>query len=289
MATKAKPPANYFGGKFGSIGPFIASILPPKHKFYVEPFGGMGGVLFHKSPSLVEVYNDADSRLVNLFRVLQVKKTSKELQDLLKVTLFSREEYIRAHTLLKDPDLKDEPVLMAWATIVALGQGVQPSMRNNGFRYGGNKYETSVARLWKNRNLNLPAVTDRISDWIIENQSAEKLMLRYNVPDAVIYCDPPYIHSTRNKNSQVHTVRDYAFEMTDVEHELFLLVAKHMKAKVLISGYDNELYNTLLDGWHRVEISVISGMSAALPNADDGKRVEVLWANWPVKQQLNIF
>jgi len=289
MRTKVKPPANYFGGKYGSIGDVVAQLLPP-HKFYVEPFGGMAGVMFHKTPSLVEVYNDLDSRLVNLFRVLQEKKSSKDLIGLLKNTLFSREEYIRAHQLLKeDYRGSDWPLACAWATIVALSQGIQPSMRHNGFRNGGSKYETSVARLWKKRNLNLPAVTERISDWIIENQSAEKIMLRYNVEDAVIFCDPPYVHSSKNLNSQAKQVKDYKCEMTDLEHELFLIVANHLKAKVIICGYDNQLYNDLLKDWHRVDIEVISGMAAALPNADDGRRTEVLWANFPLNTQMRLF
>lgn len=286
MKSRVKPPANYFGGKFGTIGGYIAQILP-EHKFYVEPFGGMAGVMFHKSPSLVEVYNDIDRRLFNLFCVLQSKKSAKELIELLKLTPFGRDSYLAAHKVLKEPGWSD--VRIAWATLVALGQGIQPSMRHNGFRNGGAKYETSVARLWKKRNLNLTAVTERISDWIIENQSAEKIMLRYNTPDAVIFCDPPYVHSTRNRNAQVKTIRDYAAEMTDVEHELFLIVCRHLKSRVIISGYDNELYNTLLADWHRQEINVISAMAAALPNADDGHRTEVIWANFPIKQQLQIF
>lgn len=286
MASKLKPPANYFGGKYGSIGAFISKCLP-EHKFYVEPFGGMAGVMFHKSPSLVEVYNDIDRRLFNLFCVLQDKKQAKELMALLKLTPFGRDSYLAAHQILRETGWSE--VRLAWATLVALGQGVLPSMRHNGFRYGGSKYETSVARLWKKRTLNLPAVTERITDWILENQSAEKIMLRYNTPEAVIFCDPPYVHSTRNKSSSVKTVRDYSAEMTDVEHELFLIVCRHLKARVLITGYDNELYNSLLADWHRAEIDVISGMAAALPNADAGRRTEVIWSNFPLPKQLELF
>lgn len=77
--------------------------------------------------------------------------------------------------------------------------------------------------------------------------------------------------------------------MTDMEHEMFLAVAKHIKGKVLISGYDNELYNTILKDWHRHEIDTYSGLAAALPNADEGRRTEVIWTNFPIPKQMQLF
>jgi len=51
----------------------VRKILPffPPHRIYVEPFGGGASLLLAKQPAEVEVYNDIDSGLVCLFRVLR--------------------------------------------------------------------------------------------------------------------------------------------------------------------------------------------------------------------------
>lgn len=287
MRKKVHPPTAYFGGKFGTIGKTIASLLPP-HRIYVEPFGGMAGVLFHKQPSLIEVYNDLDSRLVNLFNVLRDKKKARELINLLRLTPFSRDVYNEAHKWLRKGE--KDPVELARATMIVLSQAVQPAMRHNGFKNGGAKYESSVAKGWKNKIVNLEAVTERITDWIIENQSAEKLVLRYNVEDALFYCDLPYVHSTRNLMKTTHLVKDYACEMTDVEHEVFLIVARSLKAKVIISGYESELYDRVLEGWHKTKFQVWSGLAASNNNPDDnGIRTEVLYTNFQLNIQQSLF
>jgi len=65
MAKKLRSPIVWFGGK----GHMVNKLLPliPKHKIYVEPFGGGANLLIAKEPSPVEVYNDLDSGLVNFF------------------------------------------------------------------------------------------------------------------------------------------------------------------------------------------------------------------------------
>lgn len=65
MAKRLRSPIRWLGGK----GLIVAKLLPliPPHRIYVEPFGGGANLLLAKEPSLVEVYNDLDSGLVNFF------------------------------------------------------------------------------------------------------------------------------------------------------------------------------------------------------------------------------
>jgi DNA adenine methylase len=60
-------PLNYFGSK-SRLAPRIVKHFPP-HRTYVESFGGSAAVLLAKEPAKVEVYNDLDRGLVNLFQV----------------------------------------------------------------------------------------------------------------------------------------------------------------------------------------------------------------------------
>lgn len=57
---------------FGSKSKFVNKIVDsfPEHNTFVDVFGGSGVVLLNKPQSKIEVYNDIDSRLVNLFKVL---------------------------------------------------------------------------------------------------------------------------------------------------------------------------------------------------------------------------
>jgi DNA adenine methylase len=62
--------------------------------------------------------------------------------------------------------------------------------------------------------------------------------------DALVYCDPPYLHSTRV------CTRHYRHEMTDAQHEEFLRVVKGLGCRVMVSGYSSPLYARMLKGWN---------------------------------------
>src|SRR5207249_10811200 len=59
----------YRGGKF-HLAPKLVKLLPP-HKVYVEVFEAAASVLIAKPPSRIEVYNDANGQLVNLFETIR--------------------------------------------------------------------------------------------------------------------------------------------------------------------------------------------------------------------------
>ena len=79
----------------------------------------------------------------------------------------------------------------------------------------------------------------------------------------LIYADPPYVLSTRKMKKQ------YAYEMSDVEHIELLETLKLHRGPVLLSGYDNELYDARLEGWDKFQIET---------TAEKGfHRTETLW------------
>lgn len=277
-----KPPCNYFGGKYGTIADHIIQFLP-EHYYYAELFGGMAGVLFKKKKSPVEIYNDLDSRIFSLFKVLQSKKLYKEFIEKLNLTPYSREVYNEAHFILRN-DQNLTLVDTAYFTFIALSLAIQPSLRHNGFRHGGGKYETSVARSFRNKVKSLDLTIERLKEVIIENIPAHKLMMKYNASNVLLYLDPPYLHSTRTSK------KDYGKEMDDFDHEVILNLCKTSKSKIIISGYNNDLYNTYLKDWYRVDINTISSISASNNSENSALRTEVLWMNYtPVNQtKLNL-
>lgn len=76
------------------------------------------------------------------------------------------------------------------------------------------------------------------------------------------YADPPYTPETRRKNI-------YAEEMTVEQHVQMLEALKAHGGSVVLSGYENELYNDMLQGWRRVEKHAL---------AERGQtRTEIVW------------
>jgi site-specific DNA-adenine methylase len=69
MTTCTRPVLRYHGGKF-KLAKWIISQFP-EHRVYVEPFGGAASVLMLKPRSYAEIYNDAWSVVVNVFKVLR--------------------------------------------------------------------------------------------------------------------------------------------------------------------------------------------------------------------------
>lgn len=82
-----------------------------------------------------------------------------------------------------------------------------------------------------------------------------------------VYCDPPYVLSTRGGREY------YEHEMTDADHARLLAVLKSLPCPVLLSGYPSPLYEAALTGWEREEFEVMTrGHTWA---------TEVLWFNYP--------
>jgi len=92
-------------------------------------------------------------------------------------------------------------------------------------------------------------------------------------PSTLVYCDPPYLRSTRA------TRRDlYRFEMTDTQHCELLAVLKTLKCRVMISGYSSTLYARELKSWN----------VCAFQAATRGKpAVEWVWYNYPRPVELH--
>ncbi len=85
--------------------------------------------------------------------------------------------------------------------------------------------------------------------------------------DELVYCDPPYLLTTRGNRAY------YEHELTEADHRRLLAVLKNINARVLLSGYRSPLYDRELSEWNRVEFQVMT--------RGGSKATEVLWFNYP--------
>ena len=81
----------------------------------------------------------------------------------------------------------------------------------------------------------------------------------------LVYCDPPYLHSTRSSE------RRYRFDYEEHDHLELLRLLKSLPCQVILSGYPSGLYDQELAGWRSLELQVMN---------QAGVRTEKVWFNF---------
>lgn len=262
-----RPVLRYHGGKW-MLAPWIIEHFPP-HRIYTEAFGGAGSVLMRKPRArLVEVWNDLDEEIVNVFRVLREPDTAGQLAQALAFTPFARAEFELSY------EGTDDVVEQARRTIVRSFQGFgsdSASGAKTGFRANGNRQTAHPARDWTNYPPAIVAFCERLAGVVVENRDALELICQHDDPLALHYCDPPYVHETRSK-ATVRTSKGYRHEMDEQAHRDLAACLHDLAGMVVVSGYACDLYDReLFADWHRFERSA---------HADGGlDRTEVVWIN----------
>lgn len=261
----------YPGSKFG-IANWIISHFPEGYEkmVYVEPFAGSAAVFFNKNPGTVETINDLYSDIVNLYQILREKPD--ELKRLLSLTPYSREEYDLSFEPCEDAIEKARRFMVRTTQAIGAKLDGKCGWRNHKLvrisgtacKWNGitDTIDIAAARL-KGNTTNLVQ---------IEHTDAFKLIERYNSSNVLMYLDPPYLKQTRKSG------RLYQYEM-DIEQHIHLLnLVKKSKAKIVLSGYPSELYNTQLKGWYKetTKSQITSGDIAQ----------EVIWLNYEPYRQI---
>jgi len=261
----------YPGSKW-NVAKELINILPA-HKSYVEPYFGSGALFFTKKPAAIETINDLDNEVINLFSC--IKEDAQQLARLVAVTPYSREVYDSQYEPTKEYTDNFERaagfLIKCWQ-----GQGFRTNQYMAGWKSDVQGRE-SMYSLWN--WYRLPAwileIAERLRMVQIENRPALEVIRRFDYPDVLQYLDPPYMPSVR-------AGKQYSHEMNEEAHEELLQTIVKSKAKIIISGYDNPLYNSYLSGWEKLSFK---------GNAQYGKeRTEVCWMNFRTKaRQLTLF
>ncbi|MDC7683236.1 DNA adenine methylase [Asticcacaulis sp. BYS171W] len=255
----------YHGAKF-RLAPWIMSFFPA-HRTYVEPFGGAAGVLLRKQPAYAEVYNDLDGEVVSFFRVLRDPAQRAELEHVLTLTPYAREEFKVAYEPAAN-DIERARRLcirshMGFGSAATSGQPV-------GFRIDTARPYGTAQAVWARYPETLATVGQRLAGVLIENRPAERIISDHDRPDTLFFVDPPYLHSTRKLGESAC----YRHEMTEADHVALLGRLKVVKGMVVLSGYRSDLYADLLSDWisHEKQTAAASGRGSAT-------RTEVVWLN----------
>ena len=216
---------------------------------YIEVFGGAGWVLFGKEVGKeLEVFNDADSNLINLYRCIKYHR--EELQKELKWLFISREQFFDSKSQIEVRGLTDIQRAARYFHIIKVSFGADRKT------FGTNKKNLSNSIEY------LEEVQERLKNVVIENKDFESLIKVYDRPGALFYLDPPY-HGTE---------KYYAAGFLQEDHFRLKTVLKGIKGKFILSYNDDEFIRELYKDFQIEGIS----RNSNLTNKVDADRYDEL-------------
>lgn len=264
-------PIVYAGGKT-KLSRKIIPYIPP-HKNYLELFFGGGSIFFEKKPSELETINDINSNVTTFFKVLQDKNKFEEFYRLANLTPYSREFFYELRDGHPENDIEK-----AYRFFVLSRQSFSGNLKDWSFNVN---CHYSVPGVFQNTIKRLPQIVDRLKNVQIENLDFKRCLKLYDNEDCFIYADPPYIPESRRENSDL-----YEYEMTYEDHERLLSCCLKAKGKIMISGYNSDLYNAELKDWRKKEFKARCTIAV---KSKDQERTEVIWMNYEYNPQPELF
>jgi DNA adenine methylase len=259
-----------YPGSKQTIASWIISHFPDTYRemAYLEPYFGSGAVFFTKEPSVVETINDMDKNVINLFR--QIREKPEELSHYIRFTPWARDEYLLSFEESDDGLEQARRFLVrAWMSIG--GDGLT---RVNGMRI--NRKRNHMSAIFHEKlpegvlDASYRLTHSREGPVQIEHKDAIELINKCNHKNTLIYLDPPYVHETR-KHKKIYT-----HEYTESDHIRLLETIVSSSSKIVLSGYENDVYDDYLKEWHkdfRIDIDEAGN-----------KRKETIWFNYRCRQ-----
>lgn len=233
----------------------IAKHVPPDIQAYIEPFGGAAWVMFYRDRwAPLEVYNDLDNRLVNLF--LQVKFHPDELIRELDLMLASRAIF---NTILKQPGVTEIQQAARFLFTITRSFGG----KGENFAISQSQPPSSLQR----RLERIQLLHKRLDQVVIENLDFAELITRYDRPTSFFYCDPPYTSGYTYENSK------------QFSHERLREVLGLVKGRWMLSYDDRPEVHRLYEGYHIKRVSRVKGINRKEGPSD---YAEVIIANFPI-------
>ena len=247
----------------------LIPLIPPS-RVYVEPFGGGASILLNKPRSEIEVYNDLDDALVNLFQVVREDGLFDRFAEILQWTPQSRQEFNRA---VAKHDQEGPNVERAAMFYTMLNQSISGKRLASRGDWGRSRFDNFSHR-WYLRQDKLAAIHRRLKGVVLECRDALDVLQEWDGDDTCFYCDPPYVLDTRSSRKY------YAVEPGDDYHERLVEVLLAVQGMVVLSGYDHPVYDRLGQaGWHVDAHGTNANMDTAAGHGSKARRVEMVYRN----------
>lgn len=244
---KASPIVPWIGGKRR----LAKHIIPmfPEHTCYVEPFAGGAALYFLKPPAKVEILNDINGELVNLYRVVQ--HHLEEFVRQFKWALVSRQTFLW-HKDTRPELLTDIQRAARFFYLQKLAFGGKVSGQNFGTAQSSPP-KLNLLRIEED----LSTAHLRLSRTTIEHLPWLDCLQRYDRPDTLTYMDPPYWGT-----------EGYGVDFGLEQYDRMAQAAREAQGKVIISVNDIPAMRHAFAGLHQETVSITytvggSGRSSA--------------------------
>lgn len=240
MTTQTNYFIKWIGGK-RLLRKTISELIPHDIKSYIEVFGGGAWVLFYKKRwANLEVYNDLDGNLYNLFNVVKYHADAfiKEFQLMIN----SRKLF---KTMLDFKPITD--IQKAAQFFFLLQNSYHALMEHFAYEKKGS------AKSQHNILERVQATSERLDKVYIENLDFEDLIRRYDYENAFFYLDPPY----KNGKDNIYKI----VKIKEFEHERLFNCLKNIKGRWLLSYDDNEYIRNLYKDYKITEVSRLNNLS----------------------------
>lgn len=204
----------YPGGKT-LLTDWIANHLPA-HTVYVEPFGGSAAVLLNKPRSRVEVYNDIDGDIVHFFDV--ARDRPDDLARWAKRTPFSEELYNRWVTEYYSGERPDDDLERAGRWLFLRFTQFSGKVDHvAGFKRDQPRDRKGASNIWRSVDDRIEAVADRLQGVSVQNGDYQDIIQKYDSPETVFYCDPPYLDKEHTYRVRDFNHADLAASLGEIE------------------------------------------------------------------------
>jgi len=282
--SRVGAPVYWYGGKANWVDRIVPWLPgPPTFTTYVEVFGGSAAVLFAKPPHPLEVYNDVDEGLVTFYTVLRDPLLFADLIHRLDLTPYARAEFARC---LRTWRHMTDPVEKARRWFVAVRQSFSGHIEQGSWSFGVQPQgdHSLHTHRWRSALAELPRFHERFKRVQVEGDDWRAILDRYDSPQTVFYCDPPYVPDTRT------VPKVYTHELTLADHAELVDRLLRIHGGVVLSGYDHPVYAPLTAAGWRVEryqtVAFAAGSTRATHARGTGAkqaarycRTECLWIN----------
>jgi len=257
------------------IVPLIEAI---PHTVYVEPFCGGASCFFAKpkrltknSDSYREVINDTSDFLINFYRVAKLQP--EELIKSIQATLYSESDYKRAKLIHKNPS-DYSSLKSAWACYLLCNCSFSNTM---GHGWAFSKYSRNDAVTFVNKKRELDSLCHRLDGVYLSCQDALDCIDRWDCPDALFYCDPPYINTDMGHH-ECYSLEDYS-RLCDK--------LSHIEGKYILSNYPQDIAPS--NYTQKLEFDAVQSAAKSKKGTanKDNKRTEVLWIKRESASDMN--
>jgi len=245
-------PMGYPGGKSGpGVYHRLINLMPP-HQTYVEPFLGGGAVMRLKRPAPYSIGVDLDAAVIRQWRSGIGEAAARPRSVTLPISAAACESADAGQEASSGESAAARSTANApiWAPEISADTGAFADPRVS-------------AR---------SPISDPPRFRFLRGDALTFLQSYPFAQDDVIYCDPPYLMSTRSSGPL------YRHEFSDEQHAELLSTIGELPCRVMISGYWSELYASRLHRWNSIHFETMTR---------GGMATEWVWYNYDAPVALH--